>query len=143
MRIFFVISFSLFGLACRSTPPSSLGITDNRLSACPDKPNCVSSMSESSEESYIEAFKKADEDYRQKLEKAISAHPRTTIKKSDENYIWAESESLIFRFVDDVEFYIPGDSEEIHVRSASRLGHSDLGVNRKRIESIREAYLAQ
>ncbi|MFK7778444.1 MAG: DUF1499 domain-containing protein, partial [Gimesia sp.] len=53
----------------------------------------------------------------------------------------AEFRSLCFRFVDDVEFLIDSGQNMIQVRSASRVGHSDFGANRKRIESIRRLYL--
>ena len=57
------------------------------------------------------------------------------------DYLYAEYSSALFGFVDDVEFYFPPETHIIHVRSASRLGHSDLGVNRKRIEAIRARLL--
>jgi len=65
---------------------------------------------------------------------------RTTIVAEKEDYLHAEAKSLIFRFVDDVEFYFPATEKLIHVRSASRVGHSDLGVNRKRVEEIRSRF---
>jgi uncharacterized protein (DUF1499 family) len=64
----------------------------------------------------------------------------TTLRRDWDNYIRAEFVSKIFRFVDDVEFYFPDKKSKellIHVRSASRVGYSDLGVNRMRIEQIR------
>jgi uncharacterized protein (DUF1499 family) len=60
------------------------------------------------------------------------------IEQTD-NYIHALSKSRIFKFVDDVEFYLPSDESVIHTRSASRVGESDLGVNRRRVEQIRLA----
>jgi uncharacterized protein (DUF1499 family) len=71
------------------------------------------------------------------LKKALSGMKRTTIVAEKEDYLHAEAKSLIFRFVDDVEFYFPVDQNIIHVRSASRVGQSDMGVNRKRVEEIR------
>ena len=56
------------------------------------------------------------------------------------DYLHAEATSLIFRFVDDVEFFFPPDAKLIHCRSAARLGQSDMGVNRARIEEIRAAF---
>jgi uncharacterized protein (DUF1499 family) len=58
----------------------------------------------------------------------------------EDRYIHAEFTSALFRFVDDVEFQIDAESGLIHFRSASRVGRSDLGVNRKRMESIRMAF---
>jgi uncharacterized protein (DUF1499 family) len=62
---------------------------------------------------------------------------KTQIITEDKNYLYAEFTSAIMGFVDDVEFYLDEDAKLIQVRSASRLGKSDLGVNRKRIETIR------
>jgi uncharacterized protein (DUF1499 family) len=66
--------------------------------------------------------------------------PRITIVAADGVYLRAESRSAIFRFVDDVEFLADEAAKVIHVRSASRLGSSDLGVNRRRVESIRKLW---
>ena len=63
--------------------------------------------------------------------------PRTSIVEERADYLYAEFASRLLGFVDDVEFYFPPNERIIHVRSASRLGHSDFGVNRKRIEDIR------
>lgn len=68
--------------------------------------------------------------------------PRTRIRRDEAAYLHAEFRSLIFRFVDDVEFLLDADAGVIHVRSASRLGYSDLGVNRRRVEAIRQAFSA-
>jgi len=65
---------------------------------------------------------------------------RTKIVTEKEDYIHVEFRSAIWRFVDDVEFYLGDDGETIHVRSASRMGRSDMGVNRKRVERIREKF---
>ena len=73
------------------------------------------------------------------LLKVLSVVPRTEVIDSTDNYIHAESTSRIFKFVDDVEFYFPEDENVIHLRSASRVGESDLGVNRRRMEQIRLA----
>jgi uncharacterized protein (DUF1499 family) len=66
--------------------------------------------------------------------------PRTDIVTLEEDYIHAECRSRIFGFVDDVEFWFDGANGVIHFRSASRMGYSDLGVNRKRMERIRKEF---
>jgi uncharacterized protein (DUF1499 family) len=77
------------------------------------------------------------------LLQVLSVVPRTTIIEhnieANDAYIRAESRSRLLGFVDDVEFYLPADQAVIHLRSASRLGESDLGVNRRRLEQIRLA----
>ncbi|NES06040.1 MAG: DUF1499 domain-containing protein, partial [Okeania sp. SIO2F4] len=72
------------------------------------------------------------------LKQIIESMPRTNIVKEDENYLYAEFTSKIMGYVDDVEFYVDEEANAIQVRSASRLGEGDLGVNRERVETIRE-----
>jgi uncharacterized protein (DUF1499 family) len=67
-----------------------------------------------------------------------SLYLRQSAEQTDD-YIHALSKSRIFKFVDDVEFYLPPNESVIHLRSASRVGESDLGVNRRRVEQIRLA----
>ena len=77
-----------------------------------------------------------------RLEALLSAWPRTEVITAKPDYLYAESTSLIMRFVDDVEFRYDSAAGVIHVRSASRLGKSDLGVNRKRVEGMRTRWSA-
>lgn len=74
------------------------------------------------------------------LEKAVLAEPRTVIVDRRDLYLRAESTSLIFRFVDDLEFEVVPGQMKVDVRSASRVGYWDLGVNRRRIERIRQRF---
>ena len=76
----------------------------------------------------------------QALIAVIQKMKRTRIMTVQERYIHAEFTSFLFRFVDDVEFLLDEGSKTIHVRSASRIGYSDLGVNRKRVEAIRTRF---
>lgn len=110
------------------------------LKECPKSPNCVSSLAQDPEHA-VQAlvYSGSRADALAKLKKVLMGMKRTTIVDEQENYIHAETRSLIFRFVDDVEFYFPAE-QVIHVRSASRVGHSDLGVNRKRVEEIRRRF---
>jgi uncharacterized protein (DUF1499 family) len=71
--------------------------------------------------------------------RAVEALPRTTVVRADERYLHAEVRSRLFRFVDDLELLLAEDGRRIDVRSASRVGHSDLGVNRRRVEALRQA----
>ena len=70
---------------------------------------------------------------------ALAKIPEARIIDSEDNYLYAEFTSRLMGFVDDVEFLYDPDAGITHVRSASRLGYSDMGVNRKRIESIRDS----
>lgn len=121
--------------------PDHLGIIDGKLNSCPSSPNCVVSQTTDNSH-YIEPLSyKGDrtEAYNNFL-KILSVVPDTVIIEQSDNYIRTESRSKIMGFVDDAEFYFPEDEKVIHWRSASRLGDSDLGVNRRRLEQIRLAF---
>lgn len=75
-----------------------------------------------------------------RLKKIVQGMPRTRIVTANENYLHAEFVSALFRFVDDVEFLIDPEAGVIHFRSASRVGYSDLGANRRRMEEIQHAF---
>lgn len=114
--------------------PTNLGVKEGKLAACPGSPNCVNSQG-SNPQSKIDPLPPiaiAD------LKKVIQSMERTTIVEEKANYLYAEFKSKLMGYVDDVEFYLDPNANVVHVRSASRLGKSDLGVNRKRIDEIRE-----
>jgi uncharacterized protein (DUF1499 family) len=75
------------------------------------------------------------------LKRVLGAEPRTRVVEEDNErwYLRAEATSRLFRFVDDVEFQLIPEEHLMHVRSASRVGYWDLGVNRRRVERLREA----
>jgi uncharacterized protein (DUF1499 family) len=79
----------------------------------------------------------------QRLREVIAARPRARIISETDTWLHAEFTSLVFRFVDDVEFLLDRDAGVIHCRSASRSGRSDFGVNRRRIEELRAAFAAR
>lgn len=120
---------------------SVTGIKDGKLAECPDKPNCVSSMTKDASH-FIEPFKFSGDIKKAKavLVEAVKSQERSKIITDSDNYIHAEFTSKIMRFVDDVEFLFDDAAKTIHVRSASRVGYSDMGVNRKRVEALRKAY---
>lgn len=110
----------------------------DELKACPNRPNCVSSQSTDPRHA-VEPLRydipagKAH----QKLLKVLKNMPRTKVVKEKANYIHAECKSRFLRFVDDLELLFDDNDAVIHIRSASRVGYSDLGVNRKRVEQLR------
>ena len=113
--------------------PSNLGVKDGQLTACPGTPNCVNSQSDDPQ-SKIEPLPAASI---AELKDVVEGMERTTIVEETDNYLYAEFQSKLMGYVDDVEFYLDPGANVTHVRSASRLGKSDLGVNRKRVEEIR------
>ncbi|MDT7043203.1 DUF1499 domain-containing protein [Candidatus Nitronereus thalassa] len=126
------------------SPPAAGNSTDKRLAPCPSSPNCVSSQSKDPDH-YIDplAFHGSPEDTKTRLKHVLTSLPRTIIVEEGPTYLRAESTSLIFRFTDDLDFVIDAEQQLIHVRSASRVGYSDLGANRKRIEAIRQRFHRQ
>ncbi len=139
-----VLAFCLVVLVgCRGNTPTNIGIRDGKLAPCPSSPNCVSSQSVAGDkEHYIQPvhYSGSRDAAKAALISVIESMKRTKIITVTDDYVHAEFTSRIFRFVDDVEFYFDDATKTIHVRSASRLGRSDLGVNRKRVEAIRELF---
>ena len=120
--------------------PANLGVRDGRLARCKPSPNCVSSQSESADrEHYIAPipFKGSALDAMAAVRKAVAGMERAIVIRQDENYLYAEFRSKLMRYVDDVEFVFDEKAGVIHVRSASRLGRRDFGVNRARVEALR------
>jgi len=114
------------------------------LKNCPDSPNCVSSdAAENDAEHYIKPLRfEGDSNAAwQKVKQALLALPRCEIVAEREDYLRVECRSFLFRFVDDLELQLRVDEGRIAVRSASRVGSSDWGVNRKRVEALRAATL--
>jgi uncharacterized protein (DUF1499 family) len=139
----FAVGDSMFSFS--GTRPNNLGVTDGKLAACPSSPNCVSSQALKGDvEHYIMplTYSKNPSETMTALKGVITDMERTEIISESDTYLYAEFTSALMGFVDDVEFYLDDQAGVIHVRSASRLGQSDLGVNRKRIENIREALSA-
>lgn len=108
------------------------------LRPCPSSPNCVSTRA-TDEGHAIEPFRytKPRAEAKEVLKAALATMPRTKLVEEDESYLHYEVTSLLLRFVDDVEFVLADDTKTIHFRSASRVGYSDLGVNRQRMEQLR------
>jgi uncharacterized protein (DUF1499 family) len=135
----FLLTIMTFG--CSATRPAHIGIVDGKLSPCPYSPNCVSSQSKD-EKHFIEPFR-YEGTKQQTMDRIISVlqgAKRCRIVTIRDNYIHAEFTSAFFRFVDDVEFYIESEAKIVHIRSASRIGNSDFGVNRKRLEKLRSLF---
>jgi len=120
--------------------PDYLGVKDGRLARPKSTPNCVSSQADPADaEHYIAPipFKGDAAAAMAAVRKAVEGMQDTTIVRAQGGYLYAEFRTKLMRFVDDVEFYYDDKAGQIHVRSASRLGRRDFGVNRARVESLR------
>ena len=134
-----IITLSI-GLIPISPAMAAVGLNNGHLEPCPSSPNCVVSQDGDEEHSVDPIAYNGDRNaVKDALLKVLSVVPRTEVIEDTGDYIRTESTSRIFKFVDDAEFYFPEDENVIQVRSASRVGESDLGVNRRRIEQIRLA----
>jgi len=140
--LFGIIVFSgvmLTIFSCAAREPKT-GLVNGRLRPCPDTPNCVSSETQkTSAQVKFLTFDDAPEAAWQRLKKILPDMGGKIIK--DENgYLRATFTSTVFRFVDDMEFRMAVAGKRIHLRSGSRVGHSDFGVNRKRVETLRTRF---
>ena len=115
--------------------------SNQRLAPCPESSNCVSSQATDATHRidpirYETDFSTA----RARLLAVILAQPRVTLVRAEPRYLHIEFRSTVFQFVDDVEFLFPETEPIIHVRSASRSGRYDFGVNRRRVERLRQKF---
>ena len=116
--------------------PRNLGVIGGRLSPCRRTPNCVSSQADPADKEHYVAPIPFKGDAIAAVRKAVESMPRSRIISADSHYLYAEFRSALLHYVDDVEFHY--DGSVIHVRSASRLGRRDFGVNRARVEELRK-----
>ena len=123
--------------------PANLGAKNGKLAPVVNSPNNVSSQADINDRAhYVAPFKFTGDAAAafQKLVKLVQAQPRAKVITHDGQYLHAEFSSSLMGFVDDVEFLLAPEQMVIDVRSAARLGSSDFGVNRKRVESLREQF---
>jgi uncharacterized protein (DUF1499 family) len=117
--------------------PGNLGVRDGRLAPPKRTPNCVSSQADPSDAEHYIAPIALGGDAIAAVEKALASLPEATIVEKKPGYLYAEFRTRLMRFVDDVEFLHDAQAGVLHVRSASRLGRRDFGVNRRRVEALR------
>ena len=129
--------------------PRNLGLQTGRLRPCPDTPNCVCSVrnennedASSSSGQFIQPFRFSGsvDNALDQLERVLSNISGATIVTRSNDYLHAEVASGFFGFVDDLEFHLIPSDGIVHVRSAARVGYADFGVNRARLEQIRNAF---
>ena len=127
-------------VSCAGTPPSNLGVHDGRLSPCSRRPNCVSSDATDAEHAIPPLVLRVPAaDGWVAARSVVTGLARTRLITDAPDYLRAECRSALLGFVDDLELHLRAQDGVIAVRSASRLGHGDLGVNRRRVEALRVA----
>lgn len=131
------IGFAIMAVQSRSG--KAPGLVDGQLKPCGDKPNCVSSMARVSDSHHVDGIRfepgNADAAWAELTNAIVELGGKLT--KNAPPYLAATFTSDVFGFVDDVECLISNESGTVHIRSASRVGYSDLDVNRKRVEALR------
>lgn len=135
-----MLSIGLLGMmGCAGERPNNLGTKGNFLTTCPGSPNCVSSQAVD-EQHRIEplAYRGAPDAAFASLKLVLGRRGDTTIIEEKPGYLRVELRTILF--VDDGEFLLDPARNVIHIRSASRLGYSDLGKNRRRMEEIRSQF---
>lgn len=141
----FVIPALLLMVGCAGQAPRDLGlINGSELRPCPDKPNCIQTYQPNDKEHFqLPLSIKTDQTETAAAIRSAIAHTGGTVITEKALipsglYLHAEYESDWLKFVDDVEVLITGST--LHIRSASRLGYSDLGANKERYDAIMKAY---
>ena len=131
------VAFSLALLASACRGPA--GLVDGSLAPCPGSPNCVNSEDGPGQSAIAPlAFDGEATPAFHSLVAFLEEQPRVELVLQERDYAQFLFVSRILRFADDVELRLDRDAGVIHIRSASRFGFSDLGVNRERVEWIRE-----
>lgn len=140
LGIIFVISFVIMSLISSKWHPK--GLVKGKLVRCPEKPNCVCSEYPEDKKHFVEPIKISDgimNDVVDIIESIIRDLGGKIVSKT-ENYIAGTFKSPFFKFTDDLEIRIDRDERLIHIRSAARVGYSDMGVNKRRVEVLVEQF---
>lgn len=138
-----VALFAWRSYASRQSPPM-LDLVEGRLRPCEARPNCVGSEGSDGDHAIAPLPYRGDRAGSERaLAAALATLPRTQIHRRQGDYWHATQQSGLFRFIDDIELRFDDAAATVHIRSGSRVGYSDLGVNRQRVEALRAAYQAQ
>lgn len=124
---------------CSGAKPDHGAVSTDGLNGCPDRPNCVSSEARDAGHRIAPFRLKGDPAAGwERLRGVIGGFPRTMTVKVTDRYLHAECKSRIFGFIDDLELQLDMATGVVAIRSASRVGYSDLGANRRRVEALRQ-----
>ena len=142
-RILLLVVVAALMPGCWGGPRHTLGLRNGTLAPCPSSPNCVHTglRHPQGTTGMFARTTIPPQELMTRIADVVAELPGTEIVTQNDRYLHAEVTSRIFRFVDDLEIAIVGDSE-IVVRSSSRVGRSDLGVNRNRVEDLRSRLTA-
>lgn len=137
----YILSFLLAAFInnCSGQKIDKDAVNMDRLAGCPDRPNCVSSEAKDDKHAITPLRLKENQAVAwNAIRDTVSKLPRTRIVKFGDRYLHAECRSRLFGFIDDLELQLDPQTGLIAIRSASRIGYSDLGVNRRRVETLQQ-----
>ncbi|MBJ7536752.1 DUF1499 domain-containing protein [Marinomonas transparens] len=138
--VILIVAFFVY-VSVHNKQPNDLGLTDGLFKPCPTSPNCVSSQAEKDDlEHYIAPiiYHGARKEIQLSIESYMLGKGNARVVTSSLGYVHFAVKSKIIGYIDDVEFYLPEADSVVHVRSASRVGYSDMGVNRERVRQVRD-----
>ena len=137
----YLLSVAIATLVNGCSSPKTDGNSNqlNRLAGCPGPSNCVSSEAQDVRHA-VAPFRLAGDSTTgwQSMARIVASLPRSSIVKKTDTYLHAEFRSRVFRFIDDLELLLDPATGNVAIRSASRVGYSDLGVNRRRVKTLRQ-----
>ncbi len=137
-KISILIAIVFLG-GCATKQPMDIGVVNGIFSACPETPNCINSQAEN-EAQKIDGFllnTKHPSSWK-RLVDMVDKIPRSKITHQTGNYIHAEISSALWGFIDDLQLYLTASDNHVAIKSAARSGYTDFGVNRKRLENLRQ-----
>lgn len=138
-----VVLFASRSYLSRQSPPP-LDLVQGHLRPCPSSPNCVASEGADADHAIAALPYHGDRTATERaMVAALATLPRSAIQRRQGDYWHATQVSALFRFIDDIELRFDDAAQLIQIRSGSRVGYSDMGVNRKRVEALRSALQAQ
>ncbi len=136
-----IVILTLLMVAKNMKTPSGIGVTAGKLAPLPNRPNAVSSQTENGDKHVPPfPFKGTLEASKSKILEVLDEYGNISVISSDGDYIHAISTTPRMRFKDDLEFFFDEQAALIHFRSASRLGYSDMGLNRERYDVLIKLY---
>ncbi len=137
-----IIAIAIMMIMKNLRTPAGLGVQDGRLAEVPETPNGVSTQTSVTEKK-VETlpFSGSIEESKFKILEAVKSYGGAEVIIEEEDYLYIIFTTGTMKFKDDAEFYFDANTKEIHFRSASRVGKSDLGLNRERYDAIRRLYM--
>lgn len=141
MKILLICTMLMMLGACSSATKKGPTYDGNELGACPNSPNCISSLADD-DKHYLDAieYTVTKEQAKEIILEIVKEEKNSEVITVKDNYIHVIFKSGVFKFIDDLEFVFSEDKNTINFRSAARSGYSDFGVNRKRLERIKKEF---